>query len=77
VIIVGCGNYKDNNDDSSGGSWARGGTIMAISGSQVAVIGVRDCDGRGDDIVCGSWRNVRFNYVRISWNWTLELWFQL
>ncbi|KAK7347319.1 hypothetical protein VNO80_21849 [Phaseolus coccineus] len=21
-------------------------------------------------------RNVRFNYVRIPWNWTLELWFQ-
>jgi len=34
-----------------------GGTMTAISGSQVAVIGVRDCDGRGDDIVCGSWSN--------------------
>lgn len=29
-----------------------GGTATAISGS-LAVIGGRDCDGRGDDIVSG------------------------
>lgn len=41
AIIVGSGNNKDNNDDWRGGSWARGGTMTAISGSQVAVIGGR------------------------------------
>ncbi|QCD80836.1 hypothetical protein DEO72_LG2g1159 [Vigna unguiculata] len=34
-----------------------GGTTTAISGSQVAVIGGRDCHGRGDDIASGSRSN--------------------